>query len=135
VLVVYFSNVSENTHRFVEKLDRPSQRIPLRAGDLHLRVDEPFVLVTPTYGGGKGEAAVPKQVVKFLNDADNRKNLRGVVGSGNQNFGAAYSRAASIISDKCQVPVLHRFELLGTSDDVSHVETVLDEMEDNDTRR
>jgi len=29
MLVVYFSSVSENTRRFVEKLDLPSVRIPL----------------------------------------------------------------------------------------------------------
>ena len=53
-LLVYFSSVSGNTARFIEKLGRRSVRIPLRAGEPTPRVDEPFVLVTPTYGGGQG---------------------------------------------------------------------------------
>ena len=48
--LVYFSSVSENTHRFVEKLGRPATRIPLHG---RIEVDEPYVLVLPTYGGGR----------------------------------------------------------------------------------
>ncbi len=70
--LVYFSSVSENTHRFVEKLGLPAQRIPLTPGEPPLRVIEPYVLVLPTYGGGKEGGAVPRQVVKFLNDEHNR---------------------------------------------------------------
>lgn len=40
--LVYFSSVSENTHRFVEKLELPAIRIPLRD---RIQVDEPYVLV------------------------------------------------------------------------------------------
>src|SRR6476619_4149021 len=47
--VVYFSSVSENTHRFVGKLGVPAVRIPLHG---RIEVDEPYVLVLPTYGGG-----------------------------------------------------------------------------------
>ena len=43
--LVYFSSVSGNTHRFIEKLGRPALRIPLHASDDPLLVDEPFVLV------------------------------------------------------------------------------------------
>ena len=48
--LVYFSSVSENTHRFVEKLGVPAIRIPLHG---RIEVDEPYVLVLPTYGGGR----------------------------------------------------------------------------------
>ncbi|MCQ6512738.1 class Ib ribonucleoside-diphosphate reductase assembly flavoprotein NrdI, partial [Vibrio parahaemolyticus] len=65
-LLVYFSSVSGNTARFIEKLGKRAVRIPLRPTDPPLHVDEPFVLVTPTYGGGAGrgveKGAVPKQV-------------------------------------------------------------------------
>ena len=119
--IVYFSSVSENTRRFVDRLDLPADRIPLRPADGHLRVDHPYVLITPTYGGGNGQGAVPKQVIKFLNDTHNRSLIRGVVAAGNTNFGAAYCLAGRIVARKCQVPHLYDFELLGTAEDVMHV--------------
>lgn len=84
-------------------------------------VDEPFVLITPTYGGGDLSKAVPKQVIYFLNNPDNRALLRGVITSGNRNFGEAYCFAGTTIAAKCQVPELYRFELLGTARDVEKV--------------
>ena len=82
-LLVYFSSVSGNTARFIEKLGLPARRIPLLPTDPEIEVDEPFVLVTPTYGGGQGrgveKGAVPKQVIRFLNDEKNRSLIRGVI--------------------------------------------------------
>ncbi|MCW4458473.1 class Ib ribonucleoside-diphosphate reductase assembly flavoprotein NrdI [Microbacterium sp. MPKO10] len=125
--LVYFSSISGNTHRFVEKLGAPAARIPLYAKEPALNADEPFVLVTPTYGGGNGRGAVPKQVIRFLNDEENRGLLRGVIAAGNTNFGEAYCLAGDIISAKCKVPTLYRFELFGTQDDVNVVHDGLDQ--------
>jgi protein involved in ribonucleotide reduction len=119
--VVYFSSASENTHRFVQRLGLPAHRIPLRPADPFLRVDEPYVLIVPTYGGGNEGGAVPRQVIKFLNDPHNRALIRGVIAAGNTNFGAAYCVAGDIISRKCGVPHLYDFELLGTTEDVERV--------------
>ncbi|MBN9169955.1 MAG: class Ib ribonucleoside-diphosphate reductase assembly flavoprotein NrdI, partial [Microbacterium sp.] len=111
-LIVYFSSTSGNTARFVEKLGVRALRIPLHAGDAPLIVDEPFVLVTPTYGGGQGrgeeKGAVPRQVIRFLNDERNRTLIRGVISAGNTNFGEAFCIAGDIISRKCHVPHLYR---------------------------
>ena len=119
--LVYFSSVSGNTDRFVQKLDRPALRIPLHAKDEPLVVTEPYVLLVPTYGGGPETRAVPKQVIRFLNDAENRANLRGVIAAGNSNFGATFGLAGDVISAKCGVPYLYRFELLGMDEDVDNV--------------
>ena len=119
--LVYFSSVSGNTHRFVSKLEMPSQRLPLRVRDPFLKVTDPYVLVVPTYGGGHQGGAVPKQVIKFLNDEDNRNLLQGVIAAGNTNFGEAYCIAGPIIAAKCKVPYLYGFELMGTTEDVSRV--------------
>ena len=124
-LLVYFSSVSGNTARFVEKLGMPARRIPLHRTDPALIVDEPFVLVTPTYGGGQGRhqeaGAVPKQVIRFLNEERNRSLMRGVISAGNTNFGEAYCIAGDIISRKCHVPHLYRVELFGTAEDVDRI--------------
>ena len=119
--LVYFSSASDNTHRFVEKLGLPAQRIPLRPTEPFLHVTEPYVLVVPTYGGGNEGGAVPRQVVKFLNDAANRALIRGVIAAGNTNFGEAYCIAGDIVAAKCHVPYLYGFELMGTNEDVQRV--------------
>lgn len=125
-LLVYFSSTSENTHRFVGKLGFPAARIPLRPADPPLTVDEEYVLVVPTYGGGSVKGAVPKQVIRFLNDPHNRALCRGVISSGNTNFGEAYCLAGQIIASKLGVPLLYRYELLGTPTDVARVTEGLD---------
>lgn len=120
--LVYFSSASGNTHRLIERLELPSHRIPTKASEPMIKVDKPFVLVTPTYADGEGRGAVHKQVIRFLNDADNRSNLRGVIASGNLNFGQFYAYAGEVISSKCKVPVLYRFELAGTDKDVDRIQ-------------
>ncbi|PLY36477.1 MULTISPECIES: class Ib ribonucleoside-diphosphate reductase assembly flavoprotein NrdI [Pectobacterium] len=119
--LVYFSSQSENTHRFISRVGLPALRIPIATEQPALKVDRPYILVVPSYGGGSTKGAVPRQVIIFLNDPHNRAYLRGVIAAGNTNFGAAYCIAGDIIAQKCQVPYLYRFELLGTAEDVANV--------------
>lgn len=119
--LVYFSSKSENTHRFVGKLGLPAVRIPIAPQGEKLQIDCPYILLVPSYGGGTAIGAVPRQVIHFLNDEHNRSLIRGVIAAGNTNFGAAYCIAGEIVSQKCQVPYLYRFELLGTPEDVAKV--------------
>ncbi|MBY6028090.1 class Ib ribonucleoside-diphosphate reductase assembly flavoprotein NrdI [Halomonas sp. DP8Y7-1] len=119
--LVYFSTKSGNTRRFVEKLGLSAKRIPLSRDDGPLRVDQPYILVVPTYGDGDPMSSVPPQVIRFLNDAHNRSLIRGVIAGGNTNFGAAFGLAGRVIAQKCQVPLLYRFELMGTDEDVHRV--------------
>ncbi|MGV0625628.1 class Ib ribonucleoside-diphosphate reductase assembly flavoprotein NrdI [Mycolicibacter minnesotensis] len=122
--LVYFSSVSENTHRFVQKLNLPATRIPLHG---RIEVHHPYVLVLPTYGGGRQQpnanqgGYVPKQVIAFLNNEHNRQLLRGVIAAGNTNFGAEFCYAGNVVAHKCGVPYLYRFELMGTDEDVQAV--------------
>lgn len=121
--VVYFSNFSGNTKRFVEKLSGFSlSRIPIKWDEESpLIAENPYVLFLPTYGGGNDSHSVPKQVVKFLNVAENREKIVGVVGLGNTNFGTHYCKGAEIVSAKLDVPLLYRVEIFGTPEDVNQV--------------
>lgn len=120
--LVYFSSTSENTKRFVEKLKLNAHRIPLKSQEAeHFVCETDNVLVVPTYGGGEDKAAVPKQVIKFLNNPKNRKHVKGVIATGNTNFGDAYCIAGEIVASKLEVPLIARVEILGTPNDIQEV--------------
>lgn len=120
--VVYFSSVSENTKRFVDKLGLHSVRIPLKTDEAAtFTYNKDSVLVVPTYGSGEEKTTVPKQVIKFLNNPENRKHIKGVIATGNTNFGDSYGLAGDIISEKLGVPLIQRVELLGTPEDIVQV--------------
>lgn len=120
-LIVYYSSPSENTHRFVQGLGIRSMRIPMSMKEQFPAVHEPYVLISPCYGNDDGSNAVPKQVIRFLNDSQNRGMLKGVIGAGNRNFGNRFAYAADVISRKCSVPLLYKFELSGTPTDIINV--------------
>ena len=125
--IVYFSNYSGNTKRFVERLgENEAIRIPIDRRSGSITVDQPYVLLVPTYGGGEGRAAIPRQVRTFLNIRENRALLRGVVGFGNTNFGEHFCKAADLISAKTGVPVIAKIEIFGTEDDIKTVKERLD---------
>jgi len=60
--------------------------------EIDYEVDFDYILITPTIGFGK----VPEDVERFLKG--NYKHLKGVVGSGNKNWGNRFAKAAEIIS-------------------------------------
>jgi protein involved in ribonucleotide reduction len=131
--IVYFSNYSGNTKRFVEKINGNSTRIPIDTNDSgDLLVSSEYVLFVPTYGGGSEKSAIPRQVRRFLNNEQNRNLLRGVVGFGNTNFGEHFCKAADIISRKTGVPVIARVEIFGTQDDVNKVQERMRMLYDNE---
>ncbi|ALE04110.1 class Ib ribonucleoside-diphosphate reductase assembly flavoprotein NrdI [Bartonella ancashensis] len=124
-LIVYYSSVTGNTEHFVGRLGQRSLKIDKKKPPVLVR--EPYVLVVPTYADGEGRMAVPKPVIRFLNELENRQLIRGVIGGGNRNFGRNYSLASKIIAEKCFVPRLYNFELRGTDEDVVFVKEGLRE--------
>ena len=129
--ILYFSNYSGNTKRFVDKLNVNSTRIPIKQDESSpLLMQTAYILVVPTYGGGSEKSAIPKQVRAFLNVPSNRDNLIGVIGMGNTNFGEHYCKAADLISAKTGVPVLGRVEIFGTEDDVNTINERLAMLDD-----
>lgn len=107
MLLIVFDSKTGNVQRFVDKLNmRAIKIIP------DLIIDEPFILITYTTGFGE----VPKITKEFLNR--NYLNLRGVASSGNRNWGSRFALAADKISYTYSVPIILKFELSGTKNDV-----------------
>lgn len=124
--IIYFSNRSGNTKRFVENLGYENsysvEQLPLATRE--------YILFVPTYGGGNNDYAVPRPVATFLNVKTNRDLLRGVVGFGNMNFGKDYCKAAKIIAKKTGVPILGMVEIFGTQQDIEIIRERLEKFND-----
>lgn len=105
--MIYYASLTGNVRRFIEKTKLPAEEIQPGIFD-----PEPFILVTYTIGFGE----VPPGVTDFLFDYGDL--LRGVAVSGNRNWGDNYGRAGDIIAEQYGVPLLLKFELAGTENDV-----------------
>lgn len=108
-MLIIYDSLTGNVERFVKKLKINNQILKIKDG---LIISEPYILVTYTIGFGQ----VPESTAKFL--VDNHKYLIGVASSGNKNWGSFFGNAANIISDKFNVPLILKFELSGTDNDV-----------------
>lgn len=106
MLIAYDSRTG-HVGKFVKKLNLPAVRI-----EEALELETPFVLVTYTTGMGQA----PGKVLRFLHK--NRRYLRGVAASGNRNWGDLFAGSADRVSELFGVPVLGKFELSGTDNDV-----------------
>lgn len=107
-LLVVFDSLTGNVARFVDKLQLPSVQI-----SEGLIINEPFVLVTYTTGFGE----VPSSTLEFLKR--NNQLLIGVAVSGNRNWGQFFARSGEIIANMYGVPLILKFELHGTPQDVT----------------
>ncbi len=124
--LIYYSSASGNTQRLIDRLGLAAQRIPMAPTAPMPEPDQPYVLISPTYADGQGRGAVAPQVIRFLNDARRRALLRGVIASGNRNFGRLFACAGDLLAEKCGVPLLYRFELAGTETDIARIRAGLD---------
>ncbi|MBE7896081.1 class Ib ribonucleoside-diphosphate reductase assembly flavoprotein NrdI [Paenibacillus polymyxa] len=109
-MLIIYDSLTGNVERFTKKLEMKCVKIVEG-----LIVDEPYVLITYTTGFGQ----VPLSVEKFLRK--NNVNLKGVIGSGNMNWGSYYNGAAKKISEQYETPLIHTFELSGNLNDIEKV--------------
>lgn len=112
--IVYYSRTN-NTKRFIKKLDTDLEIVDID----NYNHQEYFILITPTYNFGQ----IPEEVLEFLNK--NGDNLLGVVSSGNKNWGKAYGQAGNKIAGMYDVPLLHKFEMMGNKKDVEIVDDII----------
>jgi protein involved in ribonucleotide reduction len=133
--IVYFSNLTNNTHRFTEKLQKHlrlhgqeirTHRIPIKTTDQQPQINHNYILICPAYGTQRNNH-VPPQVKKFLTNPDNRAYCTGIIGAGNLNFGIEYAAAGHVLANKLLQPLLHTFELAGFDTDIQKVSEILTE--------
>ena len=79
-------------------------------------------------GRGTNRGAVPKQVIRFLNNEDNRSKIRGVVGGGNRNYGKFFCYASEVVSKKCSVPLIGKFEVFGLPGEAEEIREAIDKI-------
>nr|MDF9460610.1 class Ib ribonucleoside-diphosphate reductase assembly flavoprotein NrdI [Bacillus pumilus] len=108
-MIVYFYSLTGNVRRFIAKIDLGGQAREIKTGEV---VEESFVLVTPTYDFGQPPATVSEWL------KDNGDLMVGVVASGNRNWGDGFGAVADVIAELYDVPVIVKFELAGTEEDV-----------------
>lgn len=119
--ILYYSQTG-NVRRFIEKLQTEIQMDCISILDKSTTKEE-YILITPTTGFGQ----VPDPVAVFLQE--NHMYLKGVIGSGNMNWGENYCGAARTVSTTYGVPLIHTFELHGTPNDLKLVKGRVEEIE------
>lgn len=127
--IYYYSSSSGLVRQFAERLGRPV--LDLAERDVRrAEVDGPWVLLTPSYKSGNARNdTIPEPIKRFLASAHNRRQLVGIIGSGNRNFGAFYQKAAREIAAASGRPVLLEFELSGTPWDLEECRRVMGELD------
>ncbi|WP_298833794.1 class Ib ribonucleoside-diphosphate reductase assembly flavoprotein NrdI [uncultured Planococcus sp.] len=106
-MLVVYASLTGNVRRFVASLGEPAVEFTAQSA-----AAEPFIFVTYTIGFGE----VPAGVDEWLQS--NRANLRGIVVSGNRNWGANFGKAGDILAARYNVPLLRKIELAGTATDI-----------------
>ena len=121
--IIVFS-LTGNCKRFVKMCEIPEEDVVyLRDIDYNINFD--YILITPTFGFGE----VPVAVSKFLKE--NYRHLKGVVGSGNKNWGERFANASELISKEYNVPLLMKIELHGNKKDISEFKKIYLESVEN----
>jgi protein involved in ribonucleotide reduction len=127
--LVYFS-LTGQTRRFVGKTGLEGLEI---LPDEDLKMTEPFLLITPSYAEESPTVSksieVMDPVFEFMDDADNAKFCKGIIGTGNRNFAGIYIFTAKELSAKHKIPILYDFEFNGTPTDVAKVEEIAKQLD------
>lgn len=108
---IYYDTKTGNVGRFINKLKEvvDCECIKIRS---RTKVDKSGHLVTFTTNNGE----VPELTEAFIKN--NAKYIMTVSSSGNRNWGKNFGKAALLIKEEYNIPILMLFELSGTNLDV-----------------
>lgn len=111
--MIVFASRTGNVRSVVSKLGLPAIEVTE-----HLIVHEPFLLMT--YTDGLGE--VPSIVEAFM--AHNASYCKGIVASGNQNFGhALFAGSGDKLTTKYNIPLVCKLDLRGRQADLDQIQS------------
>lgn len=114
--MIAYASRTGNIKYIVSKLGLPAFDI-----EEYQTVNTPYLLFT--YTDGLGE--VPQKVRQFLDR--NGKYCRGVIVSGNSNFGHhVFGAAGDVIAKQWQVPLVRKIDLRGFSEDYEAIQAYYD---------
>lgn len=116
-MIIAYDSKTGNVKRFVKKLNLKSFQI-----EDNIVCKEPFVLITYTTGFGN----IPQKTLEFLKN--NYPFLIGVSASGNRNWGSSFAKSGDTISQQYNIPLLSKFELSGTNQDVEQFLLALNQL-------
>lgn len=99
-------------------MGRLDKSIPTMEINSLSNIEEPYFLITYTDGLGN----IPSEVNDFLLASENnRRYLKGVIASGNYNFGTNYCGSAIEISRWLSVPIIRKIDLRGNREDIATI--------------
>lgn len=103
MMKIYYYSMTGNTESFLKRSTFTNYENITSIED----VNEPFIIATGTVNYGE----VPLPVDNFL--SRHSKYLKGVISSGNRNWGENFAKAGDVIAEKYNVPLIMKFELRG----------------------
>lgn len=124
---IYYDSRTGNVERFIQKVKTAT------GWDFHKIQDGEAVFETGhlvTFTTRFGE--IPETTKRFLEQA--APYLVSVSSSGNRNWGRNFALAADTIASEYGIPILLKFELSGTPDDVQQFIQFIEEKNDGNKR-
>lgn len=113
--MILYASRTGNVRSIVNRLTMIDANIKCSDIKVTPDVSEPFLLFTYTDAIGK----VPQEVIAFMNR--NYHLCRGVIASGNTNFGKNFCKAADIIAETYDVENLYKVDLRGKVEDLENI--------------
>lgn len=113
-MIITYESKTGNVRRFVKALQH---KLDIEATELtdDTIINQEFIHITYTIGFWE----VPERTLSFINK--NKNKIRGVAVSGNKVWGDNYGLAGDKLSAKFQTPLLLKFELSGTKQDLQKI--------------
>ncbi|MEZ3607522.1 class Ib ribonucleoside-diphosphate reductase assembly flavoprotein NrdI [Bacillus subtilis] len=113
-MIITYESKTGNVRRFVKALQQELDIEAIEITDDTI-ISQEFIHITYTIDFGE----VPERTLSFIKK--NKNKIRGVVVSGNKVWGDNYGLAGDKLSAKFHIPLLLKFELSGTKQDLQKI--------------
>lgn len=108
-MLIVYSSKTGNIERFLKKTGITSVLKTIDGSEI---INEDFILLTYTIGIGE----IPTEVSTFMKN--NSAKCKGLIGSGNKNWGSAFCNSVTLLHEQYNIPILMTFEMSGNKHDL-----------------